>query len=287
MAKDEGLLRRAAEFRAENVRFNKAFALGGADLAQWNGALVRAQGDYWEHLASLKRGDPDALEPVLNFLETHPRFFRSGYLAEWMIKAILREPRWQKDTVRITTIALGILDDGPSRELRMAAKLASTVWGPHLRNSLDARQRVAESDRDIAAVRRIEFFRDQAFTRYETFHSENRSDRQAGHSTERRLERWRATRRRRMYKVLRSTHLAEYGAEDDAPEHMSHECARTIAERVMTRIENGVQPFELANAIELDVAELHGPVSDPEWSINSYSLSKAFCALAAGSRPPT
>jgi len=286
MAKDELLLRRAAEFRAENEKYNKAFALGGGDLEQRNAALDRAAGNYWEHLALLKRGDADALEPVLSFLETHPRFFRSGYLAEWMIKAILRGPRWEIDSERIMTIALGILDDGPSRELRAAANLASTVWGSHMQQQLGERHATATAASDLSTVRRIEFFREQASARYNTFHAAQRPDRPAGQSHERRLRRWREVRRRKVVKALSSTSLAEDGMSDTSPEFMSTASAAAIARRVVTRLEEGILPPELAAAMENDVAQLHGSVNRRDWSFIVLSLSEEFCANAASSRPP-
>lgn len=176
MAKDNGLLRRAAEFRAidealkgktahleelwGHKRFREARTVPW--LTHWRLALDAVAGDYWTHLESLRAGDRSALEPALTFLETHPRFFRSGYLTQSFIEVLLKKAEMRADPPRLQNIALGILDDGPSRELRSAANLASEVWDARIEQELDARLAVARDDNDHPQRRAIDFFREQA-----------------------------------------------------------------------------------------------------------------------------
>jgi hypothetical protein len=218
MAKDEGLLHRAAEFRAVNDAFNgdtraieerwgyERFreARRSPWLQHWRAALDAAAGDYWEHLHGLRRGDVESLEPALVFLETHPRFHRSGYLAQALMEALLRRPELRLDTTRLQDIALGILDDGSSRELRSAANLASEVWSPEFEAALDARLQTARDRDDHAQRRAIEFFRGQALAR-----QSSRRPRRAARQTPKSSVRLRESRRaRRIRQVSRALEWA-------------------------------------------------------------------------------
>ena len=223
MARDEALLRRAAEFRAVNEAFNgdtKAIeglwgytrfreARKSPWLQHWRTALTAVGDEYWEHLDGLRRGELESLEPALVFLETHPRFFRSGYLAQALMEALPRRPEMLLDTSRIQDITLGILDDGSSRELRSAANLASEVWSPEFEAALDARLQFARDRDDHAQRRAIEFFRGQALARQASRRA-RKPPRQTSAGSVRFLESRRARRIRQVSRALEWV-LTDYG----------------------------------------------------------------------------
>jgi len=190
MAKDEELLRRAAEFRAIRLAWDGKFhdlrelwdekRIRAAAKQGWLVAYREALGPLsaacYEIVIGLKSGSPTALESALVFLETRPRFHGSGYYAEDIIRILLRDDSLRVDRARIQSVCLAMLDDGPSRELRMVANLASTVWSPGFEAELESRIQAAG---DVATARRAEFFRRQALARRSTFREIERAPRES------------------------------------------------------------------------------------------------------------
>ena len=285
MAKDEGLLRRAAEFRAVDKalkgdtseleelwgyrRFRDARTTPW--LTHWHATLDRAAGDYWDHLHNLRAGDAGALEPSLVFLETHPRFFRSGYLAQALIAAVLRRPELRFDTIRLQDIALGILDDGSSRELRSAANLASEVWNARMEAALDYRLQIARDDNDHPQRRAIEFFREQALRRRAS-RLPPKPLRQSAPGSVKRREMRRSRRIRQVTRAL-AWALTEYGHNHDKVEF--HDL-RSIAQKYVDLVASGAADDELADYLFGEAVRLGTPGShDLKDNVNHLVMDSA------------
>jgi hypothetical protein len=140
-------------------------------VARFNAALERAYpGDFWQKFEQLKRvsrrcgglggaiapnrrelsrGDVQALEAAIQFLEADPMFFRSGYVKAAIIPLVTRMPLSEPQKDRLRGCALGVVDMRASQEFRRYCRLARAVDSPSLRASLQRRV-----DGDDAAVAR-------------------------------------------------------------------------------------------------------------------------------------
>src|SRR5262249_13734235 len=94
--------------------------------------------DFFERLEDCRRGEARGINVVLDFIETCPRFFRSGYTLDRALRVVARPPRTAAQTHRLQQVVLKAV----RRELRLpfrnVSKVARAVDSPGLREDLTA-----------------------------------------------------------------------------------------------------------------------------------------------------
>jgi hypothetical protein len=81
-------------------------------------------------------GDPEAIEVALSYLETAPRCFRSGYLAEQLMRRLARAHFTPDQRTRVASIVIAETSHRQSRGWRDIGALAGAVWDDLLADSL-------------------------------------------------------------------------------------------------------------------------------------------------------
>jgi uncharacterized protein YdiU (UPF0061 family) len=113
----------------------------------------------WHSIALRARaGDEDAISDSLTFLEAQPRFFRSGYLAEELMRRLVQAPDLSPFVSRVEVVVRVYCAHGIRRELASASKLAGRVWSSGLESKLATqrdRARTAGRSDEVAAVDRL------------------------------------------------------------------------------------------------------------------------------------
>jgi len=128
-------------------RARRARAAGVAEaLAAWRRALEGAwpPGFHSVTLAGLKRGDAAMVQPVVEFLEANPRFYRSGYAQETALKALRRVTLGAKLAERLRAVVLDAVDRRHGRGFRLYGALARDLDSPKLQAALAERLASAE-----------------------------------------------------------------------------------------------------------------------------------------------
>jgi len=140
----------AALREARRARRDRAAGVAAASAA-WRRALEDAwpPGFHAVTLAGLKRGDAAMAQPVVEFLEANPRFFRSGYAQETALKALRRVALPARLKERLRAVVLDAVERRHGRGFRLYGALARDLDSPKLRAALA--ERLASGD---PAVRR-------------------------------------------------------------------------------------------------------------------------------------
>jgi hypothetical protein len=81
-------------------------------------------------------GDADAIDAALTYLEERPRFFRSGYIAERLIKRLVQTPDLVSYADRVRVVALGYAQSAAQREIPLVGNMVGKAWTPALEESL-------------------------------------------------------------------------------------------------------------------------------------------------------
>lgn len=107
-----------------------------ADLEKWKRACAEFHSSYDAlafpggialHMARLGWRAPDAIEMTIQYLESDPRYFRSGYHKADMLK-LLRAAEFDADQrKRMQTLILARVRGRPVREFRWYAKIAPRI----------------------------------------------------------------------------------------------------------------------------------------------------------------
>lgn len=87
----------------------------------------------------LKRGDIDAVETAIHFLEADPMFFRSGYVKADLLRFVKRMPLNESQRERLRAVALAIVDRRATQEFRRYCRLATVVANADMAAALEAR----------------------------------------------------------------------------------------------------------------------------------------------------
>jgi hypothetical protein len=103
--------------------------------------------DFWSNLDRLKSGEPDAVDPAVEFLEADPLFFRSGYTKAKIAKALTRVSLKGDHQERLIDAILSMVDRRYGYEYREISKLASTVANDRFIREL--KTRLTSPDHDI------------------------------------------------------------------------------------------------------------------------------------------
>jgi hypothetical protein len=120
---------------------------------------IRTIEDTWNEIASrAAAGDSSAIADALVFLEVRPRFFRSGYLAERIMRRLVQAPDLVPYSDRIGVIAIGYAKSGAQRESKLVSKLVGKAWTFDLAESLELELANAESGKqesEASYLRRV------------------------------------------------------------------------------------------------------------------------------------
>lgn len=115
---DQGLLSRAALLGEPN---------GDRESYERYAALIAP---YRQAIVQLRAGDLTAADEALRYLETRPRFHRSGYLAESLIKVLGQQNLPSSTQSRLERALEGIIAEQPStRERGIAQRVLDRLRG--------------------------------------------------------------------------------------------------------------------------------------------------------------
>lgn len=94
----------------------------------WHDSIL-ASDFLWndETRQKIRKGDREAIEDTLLYLEVDPWYFRSGYLKEHIISSLKQAPLTELDKERIRQIIINIAGGKNRREFRYYCRLALKV----------------------------------------------------------------------------------------------------------------------------------------------------------------
>jgi hypothetical protein len=92
--------------------------------------------ELWRNLERLRRGDHEAVDEAILFLEADPWCDRSGYLKQTMARYLRHVPLTETQEVRIQLAIIGALKAGGRTEFREYCRLARAVDSPSFRSQL-------------------------------------------------------------------------------------------------------------------------------------------------------
>jgi hypothetical protein len=78
-------------------------------------------------LAKLKAGDPGVLDIAVQYLEVEPRFFRSGYIAETILRRLKHADLTSDQVTRLVNVILNSIRHGGRRRFVNCARLAGVL----------------------------------------------------------------------------------------------------------------------------------------------------------------
>jgi hypothetical protein len=109
---------------------------GPEGIAAWQNATRAFHAAYDElafpgglerEFVLLEKGEPEAIEMAVRFLEANPWYFRSGYHKENILKLLRRYPLSEDQCERLRKVILDRVRGRPVREMRAYARLAPKV----------------------------------------------------------------------------------------------------------------------------------------------------------------
>jgi hypothetical protein len=105
-------------------------------------------GGLEQELNLLKRGDPEAVEMAVRYLEADPWFFRSGYIKEELLQALRRIDLTDDQSERLRSVILERITKGSGREFRRYCRLAKRLMNAAF--VARVRQAMMSQDSDIS-----------------------------------------------------------------------------------------------------------------------------------------
>jgi hypothetical protein len=101
-----------------------------------------------ETLIACRAGQTVDVSPLIDYLEAHPYFFRSGFRAVYCIRYLKRSPLTVEQLERLHNVVLMIVDKRDRREFRHYCRLARRINAPTLTTALE--ERTTSPDKDLA-----------------------------------------------------------------------------------------------------------------------------------------
>jgi hypothetical protein len=118
-------------------------ALGNQHARLWREACARFhsyQSALYPWIETVEKGDHlldgDTREFVLTFLEIDPRFFRSGYIKETLLKRLKSATLMKKERDRVNAVLLDAVRRRGGREFRRYCQLAAKFGSEALRDDV-------------------------------------------------------------------------------------------------------------------------------------------------------
>ncbi len=107
------------------------------DAARQCDAALEAFHERWDAVvARVREGDSDALDAAVVYLEARPRCYRSGYVAEAMMRAVSRARLSDVQAQRLREVVLAETVGGWTRGHTYVGALAGAVWNADLEADL-------------------------------------------------------------------------------------------------------------------------------------------------------
>jgi|SRR5579872_737027 hypothetical protein len=85
----------------------------------------------------LKNKNPNTIENAIAFLAVDPRFFRSGYIKETILKLLKKAPISPSQKTELQKILLSQIEKKPSREYRAYCNLAAAIQDDTFKNQIE------------------------------------------------------------------------------------------------------------------------------------------------------
>lgn len=99
----------------------------------WHDALLAFEAEWDDVARAVDAGDGRATEAALTYLETAPRGYRTGYIAERLMRSLSRASFTTEQTERARQVVLAEVGRRKqTREHRYAGALAGAVWNERL-----------------------------------------------------------------------------------------------------------------------------------------------------------
>lgn len=149
----------AAELEKLNERVKETFRRRSENperMAAWKEATTAFHASY-DRLAfpgglsnefeRLERGEPEAIEMAVQFLESDPWYFRSGYHKAEILKLLKRLPLTDEQCARLRKLILDRVRGRPVREVRAYGRLAPRVTDPQFEAEM---RNIAENSNRLA-----------------------------------------------------------------------------------------------------------------------------------------
>lgn len=92
--------------------------------------------DFFTQLERCRRGEKEALNDILDFIEACPHFFRSGYVLDKALRFVVRPPRSSTQDARLRQVVLKAVRLELRLPFRNIGKVARAVNSPELRSEL-------------------------------------------------------------------------------------------------------------------------------------------------------
>jgi hypothetical protein len=103
---------------------------------QFNAAVALFLHRYDDVIARANRGDGHAIDEAITYLEARPRCFRSGYVAEALMRVLSHAQLSDAQAQRLRSVVLAESVGGWTRGTRYVGALAGAVWSPELEADL-------------------------------------------------------------------------------------------------------------------------------------------------------
>lgn len=139
----------AVPFRDRSPSADEAWRLACSDFHYHTSLLDPYFARVWNEP---ELEDQETIEFVITFLELDPRFFRSGYLKEVMLKKIGRAELSRHQVSRLRAVLLDAVLQRGGREFRRYCRLAARIGDDNLRAELDA---LLANDNEVASRARM------------------------------------------------------------------------------------------------------------------------------------
>ena len=119
---------------------------------------VRETERRWDEIGNrAATGDADAIDAALTYLEVRPHFFRSGYIAERLIKRLVQTPDIVPYVDRVRVVALGYAHSAAQREIPLVGNMVGKAWTPALEESLVLALADAEATNQRSQVIKLKY----------------------------------------------------------------------------------------------------------------------------------
>jgi hypothetical protein len=136
-----------AQLRRRDDRNDPATVAWLTAIARFREAVEAAYPPgFWDDVARLEKGDVEALETAIQFLEADPYFDRSGYVKADLLRLIKRLPLTSEQAERLRAVVIDAVERRGGREFRAYCRLARRLDGPELREALSRQATSGDAD---------------------------------------------------------------------------------------------------------------------------------------------
>jgi len=111
-------------------------------------------GGLEEHLSLLREGDKQAVSAAIAFLSADPRFFRSGYIKEKMLRRLKHVSLTQRQQQTLVRLIARSVDSGGRREFHRYARLSGILEPGPIETAMESRL-VAENPEVVRRAREV------------------------------------------------------------------------------------------------------------------------------------